>query len=533
MSHVLPSILFAIFARDASKTLELYLKYISDQDYPKDRIFLWVRTNDNSDSTESMLKSFLTECGDKYLGTQFDSSHFDLPPLPENRHQWDLDRLSIMSQIRQESVDFASNYDFDFYFTCDVDYFISRSTLSSLVDLNCAAVAPYLKMIIPESNPLPAENNYYSTFQDWITENGSYLGRSQRHSAISEEILSGVLQTNLIHGAYLIRRDVYSSIDFNFLRNNYEYRNLSLSLKAKGIRQFVDARKVYGYMTLSDQVDRAENELELLNEKKSEILTSLAFDTNEELALANNSVFPKKVITTNRLFVRQKEFIMNNSHIDFEFYKGKNGSDLLDTDFSSLGIKEMENWRPNVLAAALNHRTLWEEAASSNSGLIILEDDSLLVTDFDRILLDLFADRAIEPHLVYLGYNWDAPIELDVFENGMPMVNIFSNSVRISENLNLIKHQFYTSKLYRVNEVWGRHCYFVSPQGANQLLSLIPSMDTKNVSIGSQRKLVEKPWSFDHLVNSILPNINAYAAFPPIAFSHNNKNESTLWNMVN
>jgi glycosyltransferase involved in cell wall biosynthesis len=59
-------VFWAVLAKQAEKTLPLYLKCLLNQDYDKKSIVLYIRTNDSTDKTESILEKFISEHGDKY-----------------------------------------------------------------------------------------------------------------------------------------------------------------------------------------------------------------------------------------------------------------------------------------------------------------------------------------------------------------------------------------------------------------------------------------------------------------------------------
>jgi SAM-dependent methyltransferase len=251
-----PTVLWAILAKDGSKVLDFFFECLLAQDFPLNQVFLFIRTNDNNDDTDQKIATFISTNKEKFLGIHLNNESVNPDLKKYAAHEWNVLRLEILGKIRQESVLFASEHEFDFYFTCDVDNFILPSTLKSLIDLDKQAVAPLLKMVIPE-NPKKSENSLYSTFQDKMRSHDGAFLMTNRTKQIASLSVRGVFEVDLIHCTYLVRRDVFQSIDFLFQKNNYEYRNFALSLRKNGIPQFVDARKVYGCLTLSERVDLA------------------------------------------------------------------------------------------------------------------------------------------------------------------------------------------------------------------------------------------------------------------------------------
>ena len=94
-------------AKDAEEFLPLYFECLLNQTYPKSEIFLYIRTNDNSDNTAGILKEFIQEHGDKYSGIYFDENTVDLSLKDFDRHDWNSYRLRVIGQLRQDSINYA------------------------------------------------------------------------------------------------------------------------------------------------------------------------------------------------------------------------------------------------------------------------------------------------------------------------------------------------------------------------------------------------------------------------------------------
>lgn len=54
-----PSVLVCILARNKGHLLDLYLKCIEALDYPKDKMHLFIHTNDNRDNTVKILLAWI------------------------------------------------------------------------------------------------------------------------------------------------------------------------------------------------------------------------------------------------------------------------------------------------------------------------------------------------------------------------------------------------------------------------------------------------------------------------------------------
>ena len=61
------TVTIAILAKDKAHVLNEYLSCIEKQTWPKDKTYLYVRTNNNNDETTEMLKEWLLKVKDQYL----------------------------------------------------------------------------------------------------------------------------------------------------------------------------------------------------------------------------------------------------------------------------------------------------------------------------------------------------------------------------------------------------------------------------------------------------------------------------------
>ena len=262
----LPEITWAIIAKDAEKSLPLYFQSLLLQSYPKSKINLFVRTNDNSDSTSENLSWFIANFREFFASIHFDDSSIDKGLKKFELHEWNTTRFGIMARIRQESINFARNSGSKFYFCSDVDNFLVPETLKNLVSLDLQAVAPLLRCTIPvDWEPTQYENNRYSNFHDAVNED-YWFKKTDRYIQILKEETRGVFDVPLIHCTYLVRRDVFDQVNYAEIPGNWEYKNFSISLSKNDIPQFIDARKTYGYVTMSNDVAGCERDLTKLIE---------------------------------------------------------------------------------------------------------------------------------------------------------------------------------------------------------------------------------------------------------------------------
>jgi len=252
-----PTILWAIIAKDAENLLPLYLECLLDQSYPKEKIFLHIRTNDNTDNTETVLRNFVESHGELFMGVSVNYESITKDIQGYELHEWNATRFRIMARLRQESIDFARENDFDFYFCSDVDNFIVKDTLKSLVTLNLPVVAPFLRAVIPTHRAAyGSENNNYSNFHDAVDVDCGFV-ENERYFQIMRSEISGVFEVPLVHCTYLVGREVLGHINYGYQDGNWEYRNFALSCLNSGVKQYLDANHTFGFITFgNDAKDR-------------------------------------------------------------------------------------------------------------------------------------------------------------------------------------------------------------------------------------------------------------------------------------
>jgi hypothetical protein len=269
-------VLWAIIAKQAEKTLPLYLKCLELQDYPKKSIVLYVRTNDNTDNTVKILDDFIAKHGNEYFDVITDYTPVDSKLAAYANHEWNSFRFGVMGSIRNRSMQVALEQGCELYFTSDVDNFIVPETLSRLVALDLDIVSPMLFNAKSQGEKMSGTGggDLYSNFHCDYDDIGGY-----KHVSRYDELISrthrGVHEVALVHCTYLVKAEVIPKINYLLNPVNYEYRNFSISAEQNGVRQHLDNRFEYGFLTLTDNAEFAASELESL--KKRSILNQVAF----------------------------------------------------------------------------------------------------------------------------------------------------------------------------------------------------------------------------------------------------------------
>lgn len=369
-------VFWAILAKQAENTLPLYLKCLLNQDYDKKSIVLYIRTNDNTDQTESILEKFISEHGDKFSSVIYDNSSVDTRLQEFQNHDWNAFRFQILGKIRNHSLKLAEENECDFYFVCDVDNFIVSNTLSNLVSLNLEIVAP---MLVNAKSKEARDagiggGDLYSNFHCDYDEEGAYLHDSQYDRLIARED-RGIHRVRLIHCTYLVRVDVIPKIDYLLNPYNYEYRNFTISAEQNGLPQYLDNRIPYGSLSLID--DPSESALLLQDFESLSRPNSILYKvllTGKDENRHNNSrnldrLFGKYY---NRLSARSLNF---SSLEDARSFLANN------LDLRILEQHDSDGWSLKALGIWASWKNAFNTFLNSEAGGLILAADDLWVTE--------------------------------------------------------------------------------------------------------------------------------------------------------
>ena len=250
-----PRVLLAILAKQKAPSLPLYLDCIEALDYPKSAITLHIRTNNNTDKTEQILRDWVDRVGRHYAAVEFDASDVAAPVQAFREHEWNATRFGVLGRIRNASFERALALGCDFYFVADCDNFVRRETLRELVALDLPIVAPLLRSIIPEK--------LYSNLHAEIDANGYYRSCDQYEWIVARRV-RGLIEVPVVHCTYLVRADVIPALSYLDGSDRHEYVIFSDSARKAAIPQYLDNRQVYGYITfgegdlhLSDGIEQA------------------------------------------------------------------------------------------------------------------------------------------------------------------------------------------------------------------------------------------------------------------------------------
>jgi glycosyltransferase involved in cell wall biosynthesis len=255
-----PLVTIAILCKDKAHILKHYLRCIYNLVYPKNRIHLYIRTNDNNDKTAEILEAWIAKVKTEYLEIAFDKSSINADIKKYKPHDWNSERFSVLGRIRQDSIIYAIEKGTN-YFVVDCDNFIKPNTLEALIKSQRDVVGPLLK-IIPDGE----HGNMYSNFHHATDANG-YYADSPEYAKILFQENPGLHYVDVIHCTYYIKNSVLKNVSYIDGTGDYEYVIFSRTLRKKGVKQYMDNREIYGLLTFDDtEADFNKRDLKQFNE---------------------------------------------------------------------------------------------------------------------------------------------------------------------------------------------------------------------------------------------------------------------------
>jgi len=243
-----PLIFVAILAKQKEAMLPAWLESMEAWDYPKDRMILYIRSNNNTDNTEQILKDWVAENGKWYRHVVEDYREVDVPVQEFGVHEWNPTRFKVLGAIRETSIEVAWQAEADFYWVVDVDNFVKPDTLRKMVAHNLPVVAPLVRYALGNTKHEP-----YANYHLLANVNGYFLDDMRYYQVLKQEI-KGLIVCDVVHCTYLIRKDVFDKVRYLDGTDDYEYVIFSRTLRQEGVPQYLDNQEIYGYLSLNEDV---------------------------------------------------------------------------------------------------------------------------------------------------------------------------------------------------------------------------------------------------------------------------------------
>lgn len=227
------------------------------------------------------------------------------------------------------------------------------------------------------------------------------------------------------------------------------------------------------------------------------------------------------VISLERTPERLREFtLLNARHLKFSVFPAIDGSQISPELLVQNGLFDGSlRWKPGAIGLALSHATLWKTVASCSTPITVCEDDAIFHPNFEKASSELIASLPSDWDLVMWGWNFDAPLAVDLAQTLCTSWATFDQE-SLRKNVPTFLRTQICPNLYKLRNACGTLCYSISASGAAKFL----------VNALPFRKMHPDvtPEGIDITMNHFYGAFNCHVAIPPLVVTMNDKTKSTV-----
>ncbi|XP_029047412.1 glycosyltransferase 25 family member [Osmia bicornis bicornis] len=420
-----PSVLIAILVRNKAHTLPYFLTFLEQLNYPKSRIHLWIRSDNNIDKSIEVLSTWLSRTANEYHGVETNFNEKSIGFEDENGiAHWSTQRFLHVIKLREDALNAGRNIWADFIWMLDADVFLTNAnTLNELILKNQTAVAPLLK-----------SDGLYSNFWAGMTSDYYYL-RTDKYEPILFREETGCFNVPMIHSAVLIDLRTHLSDRLTYDPKNLNHYDgptddiitFAVGANKSGVPLFICNDNIYGNIIVPlEETETIAEDIQRLINIKTEILSNsnyLPLSTYLEHFVqypAEDTLQVDHIYMINLLRRQERRDRMyklfKELGIRAETIDAIDGRTLNETVLHKLGIVMMPEYtdpyheRPMTMGEVgcfLSHYAIWNKVIQNGyKNAIILEDDVRFEPFFRQKVNYILAELnslQLEWDLVYLG----------------------------------------------------------------------------------------------------------------------------------
>ncbi|XP_017107204.2 glycosyltransferase 25 family member [Drosophila bipectinata] len=430
-----PTILVALLVRNKAHTLPMFLSYLDQQEYPKQRIAFWLRSDHNADDSVNLLQKWLKHSAESYHSVNF-SFETDEQSYPNESspYEWSSSRFKNLISLKEEAFGYARDIWADYVFFLDADVMLtSKDALTRLTQLRLPIVAP---MLLSES--------LYSNYWCGMTEE-YYYQRTDEYKEIYHLKKVGSFPVPMVHTAVLVDMNYKGVKNLTFdkskLQEMQKTRNqeplfdgpsddiivFAISANSSGIPMHVCNEITFGYILQPlEPGDSLDQDLQQLVHIRASMITDLGdvppfHDYFQHLVTKPE----KSKLTLDHIFMinlerrperRQKmEKLFDEIGLDVEHFPAVDGKELNIGVVKQMGITFMPGYEDpyhhramtmGEIGCFLSHYRIWVKMVQQKlKEVLILEDDIRFEPYFRNNAVRVLnqARSVVEYDLIYFG----------------------------------------------------------------------------------------------------------------------------------
>ncbi|EFN88899.1 Glycosyltransferase 25 family member [Harpegnathos saltator] len=278
-----PTVLITILVRNKAHTLPYFLSLMEQLDYPKERMCLWICSDNNVDNTIEILNKWINSEGKKYhcLNVHLNATSMGFED-EKTITDWSSRRFAHVINLREQALNYARQIWTDFIWMLDADVFLTNSsTLRNLVLKGETVVAPLLK-----------SDGMYSNFWAGMTAE-YYYARTDQYEPILYREEIGCHNVPMIHSAVLIDLRRYESDHLTYKAEKLisydgpvdDIITFAIGANKSDVPLFVCNDEIYGFVMVPLEKDEtiAEDMQRLINTKVEMLAHSDYLPLSEDL----------------------------------------------------------------------------------------------------------------------------------------------------------------------------------------------------------------------------------------------------------
>ncbi|KAA8584214.1 hypothetical protein FQN60_007999, partial [Etheostoma spectabile] len=389
----LPTVVFAILARNSAHSLPYYLGALERLNYPKDRISVWAATDHNSDNTTAILKeSYAGELGPKH---------------------WPNTRYEYVMKLKQAALNFARKRWADYILYADTDNILTNpETLNLMIAENKSAIAPML-------DSQGAYSNYWCgiTPQGYYRRTAEYFPTRHRHRL-------GCFAVPMIHSTILLdlRKEGMKKLAFFPPHKDYSWPYddiivFAFSCRAAEVQMYLCNKERYGYLNVPAKPHHT-----LEDDRLNFVHVQL------ESKIDGPPMHPSRYV---HMFPKQRDLMgFDELEIDVKVVDAVDGNALNSSDIKLLGVDLLPGYydpfsgrtlTKGEVGCFLSHYFIWKEIVDLQMDKALLfEDDVRFQANFKRRVLRLMEEVELvelDWDIIYFGRKHVNPVKEEAVEN--------------------------------------------------------------------------------------------------------------------
>ena len=421
----LPTLMICLFVRNKGHLLEDTLAMLEGQDYPKNRIGLYVRSDHNEDDTIHILENWL-EAQDEYhfknvvidreIKRHTDQLHSPL--------EWSENRFQHLIDLKERALTEARKTWADWVWFLDADAFLTNNqTIRQMVSkTGLTVVAPMLSSV-----------GLYANYWAGMTET-FYYKRTDEYKLILDRKKTGCFPVPMVHSAFFVNLNRKESLHLTFYATEDDDADsnpiphddiirFALSAQFHDVELNICNDLSYGYIMLPlDDNQSIEDDLANLSNLKIEMFAyghnlptmedrteSLNQDSlgADQVYLINLDRRPDRFRNMQAIFDELKIKYKRISAVDGKLHVGpeylkQNGIEMM-SDFSEPYHGRAMTY--GEIGCFMSHYNIWKDVIKNDfKEIIVFEDDVRFEPFFKHKLAEVRQELAyLDWDLVFLG----------------------------------------------------------------------------------------------------------------------------------